>query len=84
MITTCAFVEIKVLPSLSLDCCKFGAILQNVQKTTVSEICHAKDDLKTIVQMQVYQMVFICGFIAIVGPENDQLLKSSIYSVFCI
>ena len=45
---------------------------------------HDPNDLKNIVQMQVYQMVFICGFIAIVGPENDQLLKSSIYPVFCI
>ena len=45
---------------------------------------HDPNGLKNIVQMQVYQMVFICGSIAIVGPENDQLLKFSIYSVFCI
>ena len=45
---------------------------------------HDPNDLKNLVQMQVYPMVFICGFIAIVDPENDQLLKSSIYPVFCI
>ena len=45
---------------------------------------HDPNDQENIVQMQVYQMALICWFIAIVGPENDQLLKSLIYPVFCI
>ena len=45
---------------------------------------HDPNYLKYVVQMQVYKMSFICWFNAIVGPENDQLLKSSIYPVYYI
>ena len=45
---------------------------------------HDRIQLKSIDQMQVYRMPFICGSIGLVGRENNQLLKSSIYPVFCI
>ena len=54
----------------------------NVKRDDVMSMTHDPNYLKYIVQMQVYKMTFICGFSAIVGPENDQSLKSSIYPVY--
>ena len=56
----------------------------NVKRDDVMSMTHGPNYLKYIVQMQVYKMTFICWFNAIVGLENDQLLKSSIYSVYYI
>ena len=67
-----------------LSCKRFSSSQFNVKLDDVMSMTHDPNGLKNIVQMQAYQMVFICRSIAIVGPETDQLLKSSIYSVFCI
>ena len=67
-----------------LSCKRFLSSQFYVKLDDDMSMTHDPNDQENIVQMQVYQMALICWFIAIVGPENDQLLKSLIYPVFCI